>query len=37
VDNSGVTRARNVTAGMVLRQGLEDGIGYPSAMLFELF
>jgi len=33
VDNSGVTRARNVTAGMFLSQGLEEGIGYPSAML----
>jgi hypothetical protein len=29
VGNSGVTRARNVTAGMFLSQGLEDGIGYP--------
>jgi glutamine synthetase len=37
VDNSGVTRARNVTAGMFLKQGLEEGIGYPSAMLFEQF
>ena len=33
VDNSGVTRARNVTAETFSRHGLEDGIPYPSAML----
>jgi glutamine synthetase len=31
-DNSGVTRARNVTASTFLRHGLRDGIQYPSAM-----
>ena len=33
VDNSGVTRARNVTAAMFAGHGLEEGIQYPSAML----
>ncbi len=33
VDNSGVTRARNVTAATFATHGLEDGIQYPSAML----
>lgn len=33
VDNSGVTRARNVPAAMFTRHGLEDGIQYTSAML----
>ncbi len=33
VDNSGVTRARNVTAAMFVNHGLEEGIQYPSAML----
>jgi len=33
VDNSGVTRARNVTAGVFAGHGLEEGIQYPSAML----
>src|SRR5579875_1294375 len=32
-DNSGVTRARNVTATMFERHGMEEGIQYPSAML----
>src|SRR5581483_5195072 len=33
VDNTGVTRARNATAQMFTRHGLEEGIQYPSAML----
>ena len=33
VDNSGVTRARNVTAATFARHGITDGIPYPSAML----
>lgn len=33
MDNSGVARARNVTAGMFATHGIEEGIPYPSAML----